>query len=141
MTARNGSAEWHGNVESGSGAITVGNGVFEGAYSYESRFGEAAGTNPEQLLAAAHSGCFRTETRLVDRMIGAYVNWREACGLVHDAYRSWASATSPSARVAFSRYTAALDAEERAAEVYASLVRRVGHLATNDDDLSGPLAA
>jgi osmotically inducible protein OsmC len=58
MTARNGSAEWHGSVESGSGTITVGNGVFEGAYSYESRFGEAAGTNPEQLIAAAHSGCF-----------------------------------------------------------------------------------
>ena len=58
MTARNGSAEWHGSVERGSGVITVGNGVFESAYSYESRFGEAAGTNPEQLLAAAHSGCF-----------------------------------------------------------------------------------
>jgi osmotically inducible protein OsmC len=58
MTARNGSAEWHGSVESGSGTMTVGNGVFEGAYSYESRFGEAAGTNPGQLLAAAHSGCF-----------------------------------------------------------------------------------
>jgi lipoyl-dependent peroxiredoxin len=58
MTARNGKAEWHGSVESGSGTITVGDGVFEGAYSSESRFGEAAGTNPEQLLAAAHSGCF-----------------------------------------------------------------------------------
>jgi lipoyl-dependent peroxiredoxin len=58
MTARNGTAEWHGSVENGAGTITVGDGVFEGAYSYESRFGEAAGTNPEQLLAAAHSGCF-----------------------------------------------------------------------------------
>src|ERR1700726_1413595 len=58
MTARSGSAEWHGSVETGSGTITAGDGVFEGAYSYESRFGEAAGTNPEQLLAAAHSGCF-----------------------------------------------------------------------------------
>ena len=58
MTARNGKAEWHGSVETGSGTITVGDGTFEGAYSYESRFGEAAGTNPEQLLAAAHSGCF-----------------------------------------------------------------------------------
>ena len=58
MTARNGKAEWHGSVESGSGTITVGDGTFEGAYSYESRFGEEAGTNPEQLLAAAHSGCF-----------------------------------------------------------------------------------
>jgi osmotically inducible protein OsmC len=58
MTARNGKAEWHGGVESGSGTITVGDGVFDGPYSYESRFGEEAGTNPEQLLAAAHSGCF-----------------------------------------------------------------------------------
>jgi hypothetical protein len=83
----------------------------------------------------------RTETRLVDRMISAYVDWREACRLVHEVYRSWASATGPRGRVAFWRYTAALDAEERAAEVYASLVRRVGHLATSDDDLSGSLAA
>jgi lipoyl-dependent peroxiredoxin len=58
MTARSGKAEWYGSVKSGSGTITVGDGVFEGAYSYESRFGEAAGTNPEQLLAAAHAGCF-----------------------------------------------------------------------------------
>ena len=83
----------------------------------------------------------RTETRLVDRMVGAYVDWREASRLVHDAYRSWASATGPRARVAFCRYTAALDAEEWAAEVYASLVRRVGHPATSNDDPSGPLAA
>jgi hypothetical protein len=83
----------------------------------------------------------RSETRLVDTMISAYVDWREACRVVHDAYRSWASATGPSARVAFWRYTAALDAEEWAADVYASLVRRVGHQATTSDDLSGPLAA
>jgi osmotically inducible protein OsmC len=58
MTVRNGSAEWRGNVESGSGTVTVGDGVFEGAYSYESRFGEGEGTNPEQLIAAAHAACF-----------------------------------------------------------------------------------
>jgi hypothetical protein len=74
-------------------------------------------------------------------MISAYVDWREACRLVHDAYRSWARATGLRARVAFGRYTAALDAEERAADVYASLVRRVGHQATSSGELSGPLAA
>jgi osmotically inducible protein OsmC len=58
MTARNGSAEWQGDLQSGSGTVTVGDGVFEGAYSYESRFGEAKGTNPEQLIAAAHAACF-----------------------------------------------------------------------------------
>ena len=59
MAVRNGSAEWHGDLQSGSGTVTVGNGVFEGAYSYESRFGEGEeGTNPEQLIAAAHAACF-----------------------------------------------------------------------------------
>ena len=58
MTVRNGSAEWYGNVEDGSGTVTVGDGVFEGAYSYDSRFGAGKGTNPEQLLAAAHASCF-----------------------------------------------------------------------------------
>jgi osmotically inducible protein OsmC len=58
MTARNGSAEWRGDLKSGSGTVTVGDGVFEGAYSYDSRFGEGEGTNPEQLIAAAHAGCF-----------------------------------------------------------------------------------
>ena len=58
MTVRSGTAEWHGNVESGAGTVTVGDGVFEGAYSYDSRFGEGKGTNPEQLIAAAHASCF-----------------------------------------------------------------------------------
>ncbi len=58
MTARNGSAEWHGDIKSGSGTVTVGNGVFEGPYSFGSRFGEEEGTNPEQLIAAAQAGCF-----------------------------------------------------------------------------------
>ena len=58
MTARNGSADWHGDIKSGSGTVTVGNGVFEGAYSYGSRFGEDEGTNPEQLIAAAQAACF-----------------------------------------------------------------------------------
>jgi lipoyl-dependent peroxiredoxin len=58
MTARNGSAEWRGDIQTGSGTVTVGNGVFEGAYSYGSRFGEEEGTNPEQLIAAAQAACF-----------------------------------------------------------------------------------
>jgi osmotically inducible protein OsmC len=58
MTARNGSAEWHGTLGSGSGTVTVGDGVFEGPYSFTSRFAEGEGTNPEQLIAAAHAACF-----------------------------------------------------------------------------------
>jgi hypothetical protein len=83
----------------------------------------------------------RIETQLVDGTIGAYVDWREACRAVHDAYRLWTSATGPFAKAAFWRYTAALDGEELAADAYASQVRRVGHPATSDDDRSGTLAA
>jgi hypothetical protein len=66
--------------------------------------------------------------RLVDKMVEAYVNWREACLLVTDAYRSWARTTGPGATFAFCRYRAALAQEERAAEIYARMVRRVGRL-------------
>jgi len=68
MTVRNGSAEWRGDLQSGSGTVTVGDGIFEGAYSFGSRFGEEAGTNPEQLLAAAHAACF---TMALANMLGS----------------------------------------------------------------------
>jgi osmotically inducible protein OsmC len=58
MAARNGSAEWKGDLQSGSGTVSVGDGIFEGNYSFASRFEEGEGTNPEQLIAAAHAACF-----------------------------------------------------------------------------------
>jgi hypothetical protein len=70
------------------------------------------------------------QKRLVDRMIEAYVDWAEASRLVNDAYRFWQSNAGCRSVGAFSRYSAALDQEERAAETYAGLVRRVGHAAT-----------
>ena len=67
-----------------------------------------------------------SQKRLVDTLIEAYVSWREACLGVSDAYRSWASETGPSVASAFGCCMAALEQEERAAEVYAGLVRRAG---------------
>jgi len=58
MATRNGSAEWRGDLQSGSGTLAVGDGVFEGSYSFSSRFEEGEGTNPEELIAAAHASCF-----------------------------------------------------------------------------------
>ena len=58
MATRNGSAEWRGDLQSGSGSLKVGDGVFEGSYSFASRFEEGEGTNPEELIAAAHAACF-----------------------------------------------------------------------------------
>ena len=58
MATRNGSAEWRGDLQGGSGDLTVGDGVFSGQYSFASRFEEGEGTNPEELIAAAHAACF-----------------------------------------------------------------------------------
>jgi lipoyl-dependent peroxiredoxin len=58
MATRNGSAEWHGDLRSGAGELTVGDDVFKGSYSFASRFEEGEGTNPEELIAAAHAACF-----------------------------------------------------------------------------------
>jgi lipoyl-dependent peroxiredoxin len=58
VATRNGSAEWNGNLQEGSGKLTVGDNVWTGDYSFASRFEDGEGTNPEELLAAAHAGCF-----------------------------------------------------------------------------------
>lgn len=58
MAARTGSAEWRGDLQTGDGDLTVGDGVFSGAYSFSSRFEDGEGTNPEELIAAAHAACF-----------------------------------------------------------------------------------
>jgi lipoyl-dependent peroxiredoxin len=58
MPTRNGSAEWRGDLQGGSGEVTVGNDVFHGNFSFASRFEEGEGTNPEELIAAAHAACF-----------------------------------------------------------------------------------
>jgi hypothetical protein len=59
---------------------------------------------------------------LVDAAIDAYVDWREACARVREAYVQWERAPSADAPVAFSSYRAALDREECAADVYGGLL-------------------
>lgn len=58
MAARKGSAKWNGELKGGSGTVTVGESAFTGNYSFASRFEDGDGTNPEELLAAAHAGCY-----------------------------------------------------------------------------------
>jgi hypothetical protein len=77
--------------------------------------------------------------RFVDQLVEAYVDWRESCARVDDAYRSWANEGGAGGRVAFGLYVAALDAEERSAEVYAGLVRRADALAWSEDSPAEPL--
>ncbi len=59
MPARKAQALWHGSFKDGHGHMSIGDGAFEGSYSAFSRFeDEQGGTNPEELLGAAHAGCF-----------------------------------------------------------------------------------
>ena len=58
MPTRTANAEWKGDLQSGAGRMRLGSGAFEGPYDFRSRMGDGAGTNPEELIGAAHAGCF-----------------------------------------------------------------------------------
>ena len=58
MITRKAEAEWSGGLKDGAGKIKFGSGTFEGPYNFSSRFEGGAATNPEELMAASHAGCF-----------------------------------------------------------------------------------
>jgi lipoyl-dependent peroxiredoxin len=58
MITKTAEAWWKGDIEKGKGTMELGSGKFDGRYTYGSRFEDASGTNPEELIAAAQAGCF-----------------------------------------------------------------------------------
>ena len=58
MPTRTANAVWNGSLEEGNGTMRMRSGSYEGPYTFQSRFKEGEGTNPEELIAAAHAGCF-----------------------------------------------------------------------------------
>ncbi len=58
MPKRTAEARWDGSLQEGNGTMRMASGAYEGPYSFQSRFEEGDGTNPEELIAAAHAGCF-----------------------------------------------------------------------------------
>ncbi len=58
MPTRKSEATWKGTLREGAGTMKLGSGAYEGEYTYASRFQDAKGTNPEELIGAAHAGCF-----------------------------------------------------------------------------------
>ena len=58
MPTRTAEAVWGGSLTEGKGQMTLGSKAFQGNYDWRARSGEGAGTNPEELLGAAHAGCF-----------------------------------------------------------------------------------
>ncbi|HET9821532.1 MAG TPA: OsmC family protein [Burkholderiaceae bacterium] len=58
MTTRTSTAEWKGSLKEGAGSMRLGSGAYEGPYTFASRFESGPGTNPEELIGAAHAGCY-----------------------------------------------------------------------------------
>jgi osmotically inducible protein OsmC len=58
MPTRSADATWEGDLKAGKGTMKLAGGAYQGPYSFASRFEQGQGTNPEELIAAAHAGCF-----------------------------------------------------------------------------------
>jgi osmotically inducible protein OsmC len=58
MAVRNAEAYWQGSLKEGKGKLRLGSGAYEGGYTWSSRYENGEGTNPEELMAAAHAGCY-----------------------------------------------------------------------------------
>lgn len=83
MPARTAQAVWNGNLQEGSGSLKVGSGAFEGPYNFKSRFEDGTATNPEELLGAAHAGCFSMALAARLAREGYTVNRIETTANVH----------------------------------------------------------
>lgn len=83
MPARTAQAVWNGNLQEGNGNLKVGSGAFEGPYNFVSRFEAGAQVNPEELLGAAHAGCFSMALAARLAREGYTVNSVETTANVH----------------------------------------------------------
>ncbi len=83
MPIRTSEAMWEGNLIKGKGKMKIGSGVFEGNYSFGSRFENAPGTNPEELIGAAHAGCFSMALSMILDQAGYKVDQIHTIARVH----------------------------------------------------------
>jgi osmotically inducible protein OsmC len=83
MPKRTADARWEGSLQEGNGTMRLGSGSYEGAYSFKSRFQDGDGTNPEELIAAAHAGCFSMALSVVLGEAGYTPDSIETSAAVH----------------------------------------------------------
>ncbi|HSA78536.1 MAG TPA: OsmC family protein [Nitrospirota bacterium] len=83
MPIRTSEAMWEGNLIKGKGKMKLGSGAFEGSYSFGSRFENAPGTNPEELIGAAHAGCFSMALSMILDQAGYKVEQIHTLARVH----------------------------------------------------------
>lgn len=83
MPGRTSQAVWKGDLQGGSGNVKLGSGAYDGQYSFKSRFEDGVGTNPEELLGAAHAGCFSMALAAALSRQGFKVNSVDTTATVH----------------------------------------------------------
>lgn len=83
MPARSASAQWNGRLRDGSGKMRLSSGAYEGPYSFASRFENGTGTNPEELIGAAHAGCFSMALSAILEKAGYAPEWVRTRATVH----------------------------------------------------------
>src|SRR5688572_26218393 len=83
MPKRTAEARWDGSLQEGNGTMRMASGAYEGPYSFQSRFQEGDGTNPEELIAAAHAGCFSMALSLALGQAGHSAESVETTATVH----------------------------------------------------------
>jgi osmotically inducible protein OsmC len=83
MAVRSATARWEGTLKEGAGKVILGSGAFEGQYSFSTRFEEGTGTNPEELLGAAHAGCYSMALNVALERAGHTPNYVHTEAKVH----------------------------------------------------------
>ena len=83
MAIRSADARWEGTLKEGKGSLALKSGAFEGQYSFSSRFEEGTGTNPEELLGAAHAGCYSMALNASLERNGTTPNYVHTIAKVH----------------------------------------------------------
>jgi osmotically inducible protein OsmC len=83
MPIRKAEAVWEGNLKKGKGSMKFGSGAFEGSYSFASRFEQGPGTNPEELIGAAHAGCFSMALSMILEIAGYTAERIQTVARVH----------------------------------------------------------
>lgn len=83
MPVRKAEAVWEGTLMKGNGTMRFGSGAFEGAFTFKSRFADGPGTNPEELIGAAHAGCFSMALSMILEQAGFPPERIETSAKVH----------------------------------------------------------
>ena len=77
MPTSKANARWEGTLKKGKGTMNLGSGAFKSAYSFATRFESSPGTNPEELIGAAHAGCFSMALSMLLEQAGHPPRWIE----------------------------------------------------------------